>query len=50
MLSGAVAENWSDAEGWAGQMEPFARVQKSADLIEGLTAFTEKREPRWTGR
>jgi enoyl-CoA hydratase/carnithine racemase len=46
----AIYDTWTDAEGWAGQRDPLARVQQSADLMEGLRAFSEKREPNWTGR
>jgi enoyl-CoA hydratase/carnithine racemase len=30
--------------------EPKQSVMKSADLLEGIKAFFEKREPRWQGR
>jgi enoyl-CoA hydratase/carnithine racemase len=30
--------------------EPKQRVMRSADLLEGIQAFFEKREPRWQGR
>lgn len=46
----AIAETWTDAEGWAGQRAPSARVQSSEDLVEGLRAFSEKRPPVWKGR
>lgn len=48
--SRAVAEGWTDADGWTRQREASRRVQKSEDLIEGLRAFSEKRAPKWTGR
>jgi enoyl-CoA hydratase len=46
----SFAENWSDAEGFKRIKGPQARVQKSEDLIEGLRAFSEKRDPVWKGR
>ena len=50
VASTAIAERWSDNDGWNGQREPFRRVQSSEDLLEGLRAFAEKRAAEWTGR
>ena len=36
-------------EAWAVQDEVLAQVLASADAAEGARAFTEKREPRWSG-
>ncbi len=46
----AADEGWTDEEGWEGQLGPFARVQASEDLVEGLRAFSEKRPAQWKGR
>lgn len=46
----AIAEGWTDDQGWAGQSAPSRRVRSSEDLLEGLRAFSEKRAPTWTGR
>jgi enoyl-CoA hydratase len=35
---------------WAHSTAAAARVQASADAVEGARAFTEKRPARWTGR
>ena len=35
---------------WAASQAASARVQSSADAVEGARAFTEKRAARWTGR
>lgn len=46
----SVDEGWTDEQGWRGQVEPFQRVQRSEDMIEGLEAFSEKRPAQWKGR
>jgi enoyl-CoA hydratase len=38
------------AEGLKREAEGFRRCLGSEDGLEGVTAFIEKREPRWTGR
>jgi enoyl-CoA hydratase len=40
----------ADAVGWAITADADARVHASLDLTEGITAFTERRAARWTGR
>jgi enoyl-CoA hydratase len=50
VASTAVAERWTDADGFAGQRAPLARVGASEDLMEGLRAFSEKRAPVWKAR
>jgi len=45
-LSGkGLAEILAEEDG-----EPKQSVMRSADLLEGIKAFFEKREPRWQGR
>ncbi|ALE73125.1 Enoyl-CoA hydratase [Pseudonocardia sp. Ae168_Ps1] len=47
-LERVVAE--PDERGWAATEIASAEVKRSADAEEGVAAFLEKREPRWTGR
>ena len=46
----AAQHDAADAAGWAVTAAAVERVKSSDDLSEGVTAFFEKREPRWTGR
>ena len=39
-----------DDRGWAATRNAQAAVDASVDAQEGVAAFREKREPRWTGR
>lgn len=40
----------SDEEGWAVTRLAYENNIKTADFLEGVTAFTERRPPIWTGQ
>jgi enoyl-CoA hydratase len=44
------ATNGPDDVGWTMSIEGMAQAMNSEDFSEGLTAFIEKRSPKWTGR
>jgi enoyl-CoA hydratase len=46
MLQGAYAD---DSIGWELTADGFATLLKTADVLEGIRAFTEKRAPVWEG-
>lgn len=39
-----------EAHGWDETVESEIVIRSAADTMEGVTAFFERREPRWTGR
>ena len=47
-LEQTVAER--DELGWEATVVATQAIRASDDIREGLAAFFEKREPRWTGR
>lgn len=44
------ADGAPDAEAFAAQHAEIAALMASADVCEGMTAFTERRSPHWTGK
>ncbi len=40
----------SEADGWARNQAEIERVAASADAMEGITAFGQRRDPVWQGR
>lgn len=47
IVDGAVP---SETEGWALTEQALAQLSASADTMEGIMAFLEKRDPIWTGK
>ncbi|MFC9097922.1 MULTISPECIES: crotonase/enoyl-CoA hydratase family protein [unclassified Streptomyces] len=45
-----AADGAPEAEAFAAQRTVMASLMASADVREGMTAFAERRTPRWTGR
>ena len=46
----AAQHDDEDATGWAATAQAVERVTASDDIREGVSAFFERRPPRWTGR
>jgi enoyl-CoA hydratase len=46
----AAQHEADDAAGWEATARAVERVTASADMKEGVSAFFERRAPRWTGR
>ncbi len=47
-INTALESSFSEAVGWEGQSQAIA--MGTQDVVEGVTAFLEKRDPRWRGR
>jgi enoyl-CoA hydratase/crotonobetainyl-CoA hydratase len=45
-----AADGWPEEEVFAVQGQRMAHLAASADVREGMTAFTERRSPVWQGR
>lgn len=45
-----AADGVPDADAFAAQREEMGPLMASADVREGMTAFAERRAPKWTGR
>jgi len=48
LVNGFIARQWNEQIGQA--IEENARIRQTSDFREGVSAFLEKRKPRWSGR
>ncbi len=45
-----IADSAPESEAFAAQAKEIHQLMKSADVAEGIKAFTERRAPRWSGK
>lgn len=45
-----IAESVSEPDAFAAQATEIQKLMKSADVAEGIKAFTERRAPQWSGK
>jgi enoyl-CoA hydratase/carnithine racemase len=47
-LNASFQSSWSESLSWEGQSQ--ATAMRTEDVVEGVTAFLQNREPEWRGR
>ncbi|GAA1049409.1 crotonase/enoyl-CoA hydratase family protein [Arthrobacter russicus] len=45
-----IADSAPESEAFAAQAKEIHQLMKSADVAEGIKAFTERRAPKWSGK
>ena len=45
-----IADSAPESEAFAAQAKEIHKLMKSADVAEGIKAFTERRAPQWSGK